>query len=34
LAVTAKENDIESIYTENVADFKRYKSVKAVNPFV
>jgi predicted nucleic acid-binding protein len=34
LAVTAKENDIESIFTENVEDFKRYKFVKAVNPFV
>jgi len=34
LAVTAKENDIESIFTENVADFKRYKFVNAVNPFV
>lgn len=34
LAVTAEENDIETIYTENVADFKRYKFVKASNPFV
>jgi len=34
LAVTAKENDIETIYTENVADFKHYKFVKASNPFV
>jgi predicted nucleic acid-binding protein len=34
LAVTAKENDVETIYTENVADFKRYKFVKASNPFV
>ena len=33
LAVTAKENDIENIFTENVADFKPYKFVKAVNPF-
>jgi predicted nucleic acid-binding protein len=34
LAVTAKENDIDYIYTENVADFQRYSFVKAVNPFV
>ena len=34
LAVTAKENDVETICTENVADFKRYKFVKASNPFV
>jgi len=33
LAVTAKENDVEAILTENVADFKRYKFVKASNPF-
>jgi len=34
LAVTAKENDIESIFTENVADFNHYKFIKAINPFV
>ena len=34
LAVTAKENKIDSSLTENVADFKFYKFVKAVNPFV
>ena len=34
LAVTAKENEVESICTENDADFKRYKFVKASNPFV
>jgi len=33
LAVTAKENDIEIIYTENISDFKSYKFIKAVNPF-
>jgi predicted nucleic acid-binding protein len=34
LAVTAKENSIDSIFTENIADFKPYKFTKAVNPFV
>ena len=34
LAVTAKENDVETIYTENVADFKGYTFVKALNPLV
>lgn len=34
LAVTAKENDVETIYTENVVDFKGYNFVKALNPFV
>jgi predicted nucleic acid-binding protein len=34
LAVTAKENDVDIIVTENIADFKGYKFVKAVNPFV
>jgi predicted nucleic acid-binding protein len=34
LAVTAKENDVEGIFTENVEDFKHYKFVKAINPFV
>ena len=33
LAVTAKENDLEAIYTENVGDFKGYTFVKAINPF-
>jgi predicted nucleic acid-binding protein len=32
LAVTAKENDVETIYTENLADFKRYTFIKALNP--
>ena len=34
LAVTAKENDVETIYTENVDDFKGYTFVKALNPLV
>ena len=34
LAVTAKENSIDSIFTENISDFKAYKFIKAVNPFV
>jgi predicted nucleic acid-binding protein len=33
LAATAKENHVETIYTENAVDFKRYKFVKALNPF-
>jgi predicted nucleic acid-binding protein len=33
LAVTAKENDIDIIYTENVDDFKYYSFVKTLNPF-
>lgn len=32
LAVTAIENKIDIIYTENVRDFKAYDSVKVVNP--
>ena len=32
LAVTAVENKVDLIYTENVRDFKDYVSVKAVNP--
>jgi predicted nucleic acid-binding protein len=34
IAVTAKENGIKRIYTENVDHFKRYKFLKAVNPLV
>ncbi|MBS7610696.1 type II toxin-antitoxin system VapC family toxin [Candidatus Bathyarchaeota archaeon] len=34
LAVTAKENDIEMIYTENVDDFKEYGFLKALNPLI
>jgi predicted nucleic acid-binding protein len=33
LAVAAKENAVEAIYTENVGDFKGYIFVKAINPF-
>ena len=33
LAVTAKENSVDNIYTENIADFKPYKFIRAVNPF-
>jgi predicted nucleic acid-binding protein len=32
LAVTAKENNVETIYTENIADFKRYEFLKVINP--
>ncbi len=34
LAVTAKENDVEMIYTENVEDFKAYGFLKVSNPLV
>jgi len=34
LAVTAKERNVEAIYTENVADFERYNFVKVSNPLV
>jgi predicted nucleic acid-binding protein len=33
LAVTAKENKIDNIFTENIADFKPFKFIKVVNPF-
>jgi predicted nucleic acid-binding protein len=33
LAVTAKENNVETIYTENIVDFKHYTFLKSVNPF-
>jgi len=33
LAVTAKENGVEMIYTENVDDFKVYSFLTASNPF-
>ena len=32
IAVTARENGIEAIYTENVDHFKRYKFLRVVNP--
>jgi len=34
LAITAKENGVEIIYTENVDDFKAYGFLKASNPLV
>lgn len=34
LAVTAKENGVDTIYTENVDHFKAYGFLKAVNPLV
>jgi len=34
LAVTAKENGVDMIYTENVDDFKGYSFLKALNPLV
>jgi predicted nucleic acid-binding protein len=34
LAVTAKENKLEVVYTENVDDFKNYRFIKAVNPLI
>jgi len=34
LAVTAKENGLEMVYTENVDDFKAYSFLKASNPLV
>jgi predicted nucleic acid-binding protein len=34
LAITAKENKLQAIYTENVDDFKNYGFIKAVNPLI
>lgn len=34
LAVTAKENGVEAVYTENVEDFEAYGFLKASNPLV
>lgn len=34
LAVTAKENGVEMIYTENIKDFEAYGFLKAYNPLV
>ncbi len=34
LAVSAKVNKIDVIYTENVRDFKTYEFIKVQNPFV
>ena len=33
IAITAKENKIDVIYTENISDFLNYDFVKVVNPF-
>ena len=33
IAVTAQENKIDTIYTENVADFEKYGFIKVLNPF-
>ena len=33
MAITARDNKVECICTENVADFKRYRFLKATNPF-
>jgi len=33
IAVTAKENKIDVIYTENVSDFEKYGFIKVLNPF-
>jgi predicted nucleic acid-binding protein len=32
LAVTAKENNVETIYTQNIVDFKNYKFIKVQDP--
>jgi predicted nucleic acid-binding protein len=33
MAVTAKDDKVECIYTENVDDFKKYNFLNVVNPF-
>ena len=33
IAITAKNNKVECIYTENVDDFKKYSFLNVVNPF-
>ena len=33
IAITAKENKIDAIYTENVDDFEKYSFIKVLNPF-
>ncbi len=32
LAITAKENGVDAVYTENVRDFKNYDFLKVINP--
>ena len=34
LAMTAVENDVEAIYTENTRDFDRFGSLKVENPLI
>jgi len=34
LVVTAQENGVEMIYTENVEDFEGYGFLRALNPLV
>lgn len=34
LAATALSNDIDTIATDNVADFKKFKEIKVYNPFI
>lgn len=34
LVATALENGVDTICTENTKDFERFKSIKAVNPFM
>lgn len=34
LAATALSNDIKSIATDNVKDFKRFRELKIINPFI
>ena len=33
IAITAKDNKVECIYTENIDDFKNYDFLEAINPF-
>jgi predicted nucleic acid-binding protein len=33
IAETMKENNISTIYTENIRDFKKIQGIKVVNPF-
>lgn len=34
LVATALENGVNTIYTENTKDFRQFKSIRAVNPFL
>ena len=33
LAITARENGVETIYTENTKDFEQFEFMKPINPF-